>query len=198
MLNLLPNDVKKSIGFASKNILLRRWIGLFLAAFVGLGLISTYGLLAIHQSTVKYNDLIASEGLVASQQQFTQTQKQVKDMSSSFKLVLQVLGKEILFSELLKQIAATMPTNSNLTGLVISKTTGAIDITALATDYNTATQVQVNLADPTNKIFSKADIVNITCGGTSSLDPKYPCTVNIRALFTTKNPFLLINTKVTK
>lgn len=198
MLNLLPKDVKKDITYASKNVTLRYWIGLCLLAYVGLGLISTYGLLSIRQSTVKYNNLIASQGLVATQQEFTQTQKQAKDMSGSFKLVLQVLGKEILFSELLKQIAAIMPANSNLTGLNISKTTGAIDISAIATDYNTATQVQVNLADPANKIFSKADIVNIACGGTSLLDPKYPCTVNIRALFAAKNPFLLINAKAAK
>jgi hypothetical protein len=55
--------------------------------------------------------------------------------------------------------------------------------------------VQVNLADPTNKIFSKADIVSITCSSSNALSPLYPCTVNVRALFVTNNPFLFINSK---
>ena len=111
--------------------------------------------------------------------------------------VYNVLGQEVLFSQLLKQIAATIPQNANLTGLNISQTKGAIDIAAIASDYRTASQVQVNLADPANKIFSKADIINITCssdgsGGTTS---QYPCSVSVRALFSGDNPFLFINSK---
>ncbi len=198
MINLLPPEVKADYRFARRNVRLRRWTALFVLALVGLGLLGTYGLLTIHQSTVRYNQQIAREGLLAEKQQFAQTQAQVKEISSSFKLVLQVLSKEVLFSGLLKQIAATIPVNANLTGLTISKTTGALDITAIATDYNTATQVQVNLADPANRIFSKADLVSVTCGATASQDPRYPCTVTVRALFGSNNPFLFINSRGTK
>ena len=84
-----------------------------------------------------------------------------------------------------------MPPGSSLTGLNIAQVTGGIDITAGASDYNTASQVQVNLADPNNKIFSKADIVGINCASGSS--GSYPCTVTIRALFAANNPYLFIN-----
>jgi len=131
---------------------------------------------------------------VLNKQKYSQTKKQVSDISGSFKLVVQVLSQEVLFSQLLKQIAATIPPNAYLTGLNISQTKGAIDISAAATDYKTATQVQVNLADPNNKIFSKADINNIECG-VNVQDPKYPCTISIRALFAQNNPFLFINSK---
>jgi len=194
MINLLPPNVKSGYRYARRNVILRRWVVLFLVALVGLGGLSTYGWLTLHESTRHYNKEIAATQQVLNKQKYSQTKKQVSDISGSFKLVVQVLSQEVLFSQLLKQIAATIPPNAYLTGLNISQTKGAIDISAAATDYKTATQVQVNLADPNNKIFSKADINNIECG-VNVQDPKYPCTISIRALFAQNNPFLFINSK---
>jgi Tfp pilus assembly protein PilN len=194
MINLLPPHVKSGYRYARRNVILRRWLMLFLVALIGLGAISTYGLLTLHQSSVHYNKEIAAAQQVLSKQKYGETKKQVGDISGSFKLVVQVLSQEVLFSQLLKQIGATIPNNAYLTGLNISQTKGAIDISASATDYKTATQVQVNLADPKNRIFSRADINNITCG-VNAQDPRYPCTISIRALFSPNNPFLFINSK---
>ena len=195
MINLLPPKVKDGYRYAYSNMRLRRWVLTFVIAFVGLGIIITYGLLNLHQSTNNYTAEIASSQALFTKEKFADTQATVLDISNSFKLVVKVLGQEVLFSQLIKQIAVIIPANANLMSLNINQVQGAIDISAIATDYNTATQVQVNLADPTNRIFSKADIVNITCGGTAAVNTSYPCTVNIRALFTTDNPFLLINSK---
>lgn len=197
MINLLPPAIKDSYRYARRNVLLRRWVISVIIAFVGLGVIATFGLLTLHQSTNRYNNDIAATQALFKKEQFAQTQAKVQDISSSFKLVVKVLSQEVLFSQLLKQVAATIPTSANLTGLNINQTQGALDISAIATDYNTATQVQVNLADPANKIFSKADIVSITCGNVNATNPAYPCTVNLRALFATNNPFLFVNSKVT-
>lgn len=197
MINLLPPDVKKDYRYARVNVALRRWVLLFLLAFVGLGLIATYGLVSLQRSTITYERQIVATEKTLQQENFNSTQQQIRDMSNSFKLVVKVLGQEVLFSELLKQIAASIPANANLTGLNINQSQAAIDIAANATDYNTATQVQVNLADPQNKIFSKADIVNISCGANAT-NPRYPCTVNIRALFADNSPFLFINSKAAK
>lgn len=191
MINLMPPEVKRGYGFARRNVGLRRWVFILLFTFVGLGAIATYGLLSIQQSTNQYDQQIAESEAAFKKQNFDEVQRQIQDITSSFKLAVEVLSKEILFSELLKQIGTTMPRNANLTNLSISQTQGGIDITANATDYNTATQVQVNLADPANKIFNKADIVSINCGGSDT--PGYPCSVTIRALFGANNPFLLIN-----
>jgi hypothetical protein len=196
MINLLPPEVKMSYRFARYNVTLRRWVVAFVVAFAGLGVIATYGLLTLHQSTGHYNSQIASTQALFQKEKFAQTQTEVQNISNSFKLVVKVLGQEVLFSELLKQIGAVIPNNANLTGLTINQTQGGLDITANATDYATATQVQVNLADPANKIFSKADIIGISCGNANALNPNYPCTVNIRALFAPNNPFLFVNNGV--
>jgi Tfp pilus assembly protein PilN len=198
MINLLPPEVKSGYRYALRNVSLRRWALLFVVALIGLGGIATYGLLTLQQSSVQYENQIANIQAFLNKQKFKETQGQVKDISGSFKLVVQVLSQEVLFSQLLKQIGATIPNNANLTGLSIAQTKGAIDLSAVTTDYKTATQVQVNLADPDNKIFSKADIININCNGTNLLDPRYPCVVNIRALFADNNPYLFINSKSTK
>ncbi len=195
MINLLPPDIKRSYHYARRNVVLRRWVVMCLVALLGLGILTTYGLLKLHQSTTHYSNQITVSEALFQKEDFTGTQKHVQDISSSFKLVVKVLGQEVLFSQLLKQIAGIIPFNANLTGLNINQTQGAIDITAIATDYNTATQVQINLADPTNKVFSKADIISITCSSSNALNPSYPCTVNVRALFATNNPFLFINSK---
>ncbi|HVX47848.1 MAG TPA: hypothetical protein VHA05_00630 [Candidatus Saccharimonadales bacterium] len=195
MINLLPPDVKQSYRYARRNVALRKWAVMFAVALFGLAIIGTFGLLTLQQSTNKYNHRIASTQQLFKQEDFAGTQAKVQDISNSFRLVVKVLSQEVLFSKLLSQIAATIPPNSKLTGLDINQTQGGIDITAAAKDYGTATQVQVNLADPANKIFSKADLVNVSCGSTSAADPDYPCTVNIRALFASNNPYLFINSK---
>lgn len=196
MINLLPPDVKQNVAYARYNTKLVRWATAFVAAIVGISVVVVIGLAYMRQSVSSYTAQIAKTEEQLKVQKLDETQAKVEEISTSLKLVLQVLGQEVLFSKLIKQVGATIPANATLTDLKIGKTDGAIDITAAASDYNTATQVQVNLQDPANKIFDKADIVNITCSATSTSNPKYPCTVAIRAQFSKNNPFLFINTKV--
>jgi len=133
MINLLPPELKTGYRYARLNVGLRKWVAMFLVALVGLGALATYGLLTFQQSSNHYNQRIADSKLTLQKEQFNGTQKQVQDISNSFKLVVNVLGQEVLFSQLLKQIAAAIPNNANLTGLTISQTKGAIDICLLYT-----------------------------------------------------------------
>lgn len=200
MINLLPPEIKQGYSYARRNVGLRKWLFVFLFALIGLGGLATYGLLTIRQSQQTYEQKVAQTEATFAKENYADTQKRVKDIGDSFKLVLKVLGQEVLFSKLLQQIATTIPPRANLTALNINQVQGAIDISANAVDYNTATQFQVNLADPDNKIFSKADIISINCNAdpTKVANAQYPCTVNIRALFAPENPFLFINSKGVK
>jgi hypothetical protein len=198
MINLLPPDLKSSYAYARRNVTLRRWLLICAVALVGIAGITTFGLASIQQSTNQYEKQIAASEATLKAEQYTLTQQRVKDMGNNFQLAVKVLSQEILFSQLLKQIGTIMPAKSSLTDLTISQTTGGLDITADAADYTTATQVQVNLADPNNKIFSKADLVSIVCDSKSAIPKPYPCTVSIRALFGPDNPYLFINSQGTK
>ncbi|MBC7581853.1 hypothetical protein H7097_03240 [Aeromicrobium sp.] len=196
MINLLPPTVKEDYVYGSRNTTLLHWALAIMVGLVGLGAITTYGMATLQKSSNSYSAQVITAEQQLADQNLQGTEKQVKELSSDFKLVVQVLSKEVLFSKLLKQIATVIPSNAILTGLTINQTSGGIDISAAAKDYATATQLQVNLEDPANKIFSKADILSITCTN-SAQNAEYPCAVQIRALFANSNPYLFINSKGT-
>jgi len=192
MLNLLPTELKEQYLYARRNSRLRRWAFALLFGLVGVGLVTTSGMLYLQHSIDTYSSrFIASEDALK-QQKLNETRQQSEDITGSLKLVIDVLSREVLFSKLLTQIGAVTPSNTSLTDLTISKVQGSLDITAASSDYASATQLQVNLSDPKNKIFSKADIQNITCAANAT-DPRYPCSVTLKALFADNNPFLFIN-----
>lgn len=198
MINLLPPDLKESYRYGRHNRTLVRWAVLMGASLlVACALIGAGYLYLNQQVTTTQKQIDASRKQLESQD-LSGTQKQVKNISNNLKLAVSVLSQEVLFSQLLKQLASVLPDNTVLTGLTISQAQAGVDLTAQTGNYVAATQLQVNLADPRNKIFSKADIVSINCtnsGGSNALSAKYPCTVSIRALFATNNPFLFINSK---
>jgi Tfp pilus assembly protein PilN len=194
MINLLPPEAKQNLTYARRNTVLLHWAGMLVLSITGVGIIVLGGLFYIRQATHDYTVQKQKTEASLQSQNLDSTQKQVEEISSSLKLSVQVLSREVLFSKLIQQIGAVIPANASLTDLKIIQTQGGIDLTAIASDYNTATQVQVNLQDPANKIFSKADILNVTCGGTNSPNPRYPCTITIKAQFAKSNPFLFINT----
>lgn len=164
MINLLPPEIKESYRFAHRNVSLLRWVAAFGISLVILEAISTVGVIYIQQTALSYTSTIATTQASLKAQKLDETQAQVKDLSDNLKLAVQVLSKEVLFSELLTQLATITPSNASLIDLTIAQTQKSIDITAMTADYATATQLQVNLTDPANKLFTKADIVNISCG----------------------------------
>ncbi len=192
MINLLPAEIKSDIAYARKNATLLKFCVLLLLVIVGMALITVAGLFYMNQSKSLYNKQIKTAQEEIKNQKLETVQKQAEDISNNLKLTTQVLSREVLFSKLIKQIGAAMPPNTALSDLKIGKTEGGIDLTAVASDYNTGSQIQINLSDPANKIFDKADILNITCTS-GNTDPRYPCTVTIRARFGTNNGFLFIS-----
>ncbi|MGH7195770.1 MAG: PilN domain-containing protein [Candidatus Saccharimonadales bacterium] len=195
MINLLPPDIKQAYRYARLNQRLLRWLLAFGLAIGGVIIITISGLVMINGSINHYKKRINDAKTQLASQNSPATQQKVTDITNNLKLMVKVLSKEVLFSKLLTRLGNITPPNVILTNLSISQTDSAIDITAQTANYSAATQLQVNLADPANQIFSQADIVSITCSGASgqAANPKYPCTATIRALFTKNNPFLFIN-----
>lgn len=191
MINLLPEDLKENLLYARRNRFLSKWLIAVFIGLVGIGGVVLAGNLYINQSTKAYAGEVQRRKDQLAEQKFEDTQKRTEEISSSTKLALQVLSRQVLFAELLRQIGAAMPSGAALQSLSIGKLEGGIDLQAVASDYQTATQVQVNLADPANKIFEKADIVNVTCSGDDLADKRYPCQISIRALFAKNSPFVL-------
>ncbi len=199
MINLLPPGEKEAYRYARRNHALSRWVITCAFCCLGAMALAAGGYVWMNISVKTTKQQIALTQTELDKQNVTVVQKQVGDISNNLKLAVQVLSKEILFSDLLKQLATVTPNNTVLTNLSITQAQGAVDITAQTVNYDAATQLQVNLADRKNQIFTKADIINIVCANSSGNgSSKYPCTVNIRALFATDNPFLFINQKAKK
>jgi len=193
MINLLPPQIKQEIIFARRNTHLRKWsisLAISVVAIAGIVLI---GYFFMQQNINTYQIQVEQGKQQLESQKLTETQNKVKDLSNNLKLVVQVLSRELLFSKLLGQIGAVLPNGSVLSELSINSVQGGIDLRAAAIDYQTATQVQINLQDPDNKIFAKADIINVQCNGAITAENQYPCNVQVRALFASNNPFLFIS-----
>lgn len=193
MINLLPPEIYENIKYGRQNTKLFRWSLTLVFTIVGIGLVIFLGSVYMRQSTQNYAKQIDQQQAQLREQKLEETQKRVEDLSNNLKLAVDVLSREVLFSKLIQQIGTAIPENASLSNLQINALKGGIDIVAIAADYNSAAQVQVNLQDPGNKIFDKADLINITCSGSASADPRYPCTVTVRAQFAQDNPFLFIN-----
>ncbi len=196
MINLLPSDVKKEITYARRNTSLRAWTFAILCCVLCVSLVVAAGHFYLQNSVETYTKQVGTSRQQLSDQKLEQTQQEIETVSGNLKLVVQVLSRAILFSKFLDQVGSAIPNGAVLTNLSISnKVQGGIDLQFSATDYQTATQVQLNLSDPDNKIFEKADLVSIQCGQTasSSVSSEYPCNVQIRALFAKNNSFSFIS-----
>lgn len=195
MINLLPPNIRSSYRYAHSNTFLLKWLIAGAFGILGIVIIATLGYVYMYQTNRSLDSQISTAQSSLKKQNLEQTKKQTEDISNSVKLSVTVLSKEILFSKLLKQLAVITPSDTNLIDLNISQAQAGLDITARTTNYNAATQLQVNLVDPNNKLFQKADIISITCEASNSedADARYPCTVVVRALFVKDNPYLFIN-----
>ena len=194
MINLLPPELKTSYIYARRNVGLRRWLTILVVTLIGVGALATFGLLRIHQSSQSASAQVVALDTQLEAAHLTQTKKEVQNVSNSLKLAVKVLSNEVLFSKLIQQVGAVMPRGTLLSGLTIDQVNGGLGLQAQSTSYNSGTQIQVNLSDPNNKLFSKVDINSIHCvqAVADALTP-YPCTVDLRALFNTDNPYLFIN-----
>lgn len=191
MINLLPTNYRETLLYARRNTSLRGWLVAFVIALSGLAVLIGGGYFYLQNEINKQSKVLESARSDLSAQDLDGTRKKLDDISANTKLVLQVLQREILFSKLLRQLGASLPPNTALTQIQIDEVKGGLTLQAAALDINSATQLQVNLQDPENKIFEKADIESINC---NDPDPatRLPCTVQIRALFAAENPYVYI------
>lgn len=191
MINLLPPTTKEGIVYARRNSQLRRYCLLIVLVMFGIAVIAVAGGWHISRTQASYEQQLAQSKSVIENRKLGSVQEEAETIAENIKLTINVLSKEVLFSKLLKQIGSVMPANTSLNDLKIDTDESAITLSALAQDYSTATQIQVNLSDPANKIFKSADIISINCDNT---DQRYPCTVSLRALFGDNKSYLFVDT----
>ncbi|HSX17848.1 MAG TPA: hypothetical protein VLE51_00625 [Candidatus Saccharimonadales bacterium] len=190
MINLLPTDYRLKLHYGRLNARLIHWLEIGAALTAGLILVLAVGWLYINQQVKDLNQSIATTQAELQSQNLKQVQKQADEISQNVRIINQVLGREIRFSDLIQEIGKVMPPGAILGSLTLTKVNGALDLTANAKDYASAAQIAVNLSDPKNNIFEKVDIININCSATGGA---YPCGVNLKALFGKNTPARFLN-----
>jgi len=187
MINLMPDASKQEIRYARYNARLVRWtIGCLIVIAIMLATV-VLGAFYIDSTKSSLSTSIKQSKTAIATQKLESVQKEAEELSQGVKLIVQVLSKEVQFSKLLQQIGALMPSGATLGEVQLSsKVNGALDLTANAVDYQTATQVQVNLQDTKASLFEKVDTLNVNCSDTqtsTTVDSRYKCQITIRALF---------------
>ncbi len=180
MINLLPPEYISQVHSARFNAALRRWLIAGMVAIVGLLVLLGSGWVYIQQQSNNLSHSIVSTNTQLQTQNLSKVQKDSAEITGDVKVINQVLAREIRFSNLIQDMGKIMPPGTILGSLSLNKIDSAIDLSANATDYSSAAQIAVNLSDPKNGIFSKVDIVNISCSGGSG---NYKCNATFKALF---------------
>jgi Tfp pilus assembly protein PilN len=195
MINLLPPSHADAIRYGRQNTVLRKWLVSMAAAIAGLVLILVAGWVYIGRQSTNLQSNINVTKQQLQTQNLAQVQKDAKEIKGDISVINKVLSQEVDFSKLIQTIGKDMPAGSVLTSLSLSnKVTGGIDLSAGAKDYASAAQIAANLSDPSNNLFSKVDIVNVSCNSAPPPNQLYKCTSVLRALFskTAQNSFLTV------
>lgn len=201
MINLLPPQYKKTLFYSKRNRTMSRWVVALVLALVFSLVIVGVGWLYLDQAIKREAKSIEQTEASLKEQDIEQTTAQVEEISNNTKLVLDVLSREILFSKLIKQLGAALPPGTALESITLEGLEGGLTIQAYATDFNSASQIQVNLSDPQNKIFEQADIETISCPQVPEEETvseelsQYPCTVRLKALFGDNTEFIYIGSE---
>lgn len=182
MINLLPPDRVLVVRFGRQNSRLRQWIVGALCAIGGLIIIMAGGWVYLHQQASDLQTSLDKTNSQLQAQNLAKVQHDAKEITGDIKVINQVLGNEVHFSDLIQDIGKVMPPGTVLSSLSLSKINGSLDLSASAKDSNAAAQIAVNLNDPSNGLFSKVDIVSINCGNDTSA---YHCDAVFKALFST-------------
>jgi Tfp pilus assembly protein PilN len=192
MINLLPPKQADAIRYARQNTALRVWLIGLSAAIVGLAIILSAGWVYLNQESKNLQKNIDVTNQQLQAQNLAKVKADAKEITGDITVINRVVSQEVRFSDLIETIGKDMPPGTVLGSLSLGKVSGAVDLTASAKDYSSAAQIALNLSDPKNDLFSKVDIVSVSCNSSST--QVYKCGAILKALFnaTAKTKFLSV------
>lgn len=181
MINLLPPQHAAAIRYARQNTALRSWLIGMVAAVAGLIVILAGGWVYLNQQSKGLEKNLDVTNQQLKDQSLAKVQADAKEITGDIKVINQVLGSEIRFSDLIQAIGQDMPPGTVLGSLSLSQVSGTLDLSASATNYASAAQIAVNLSNSKNGLFSKVDIINVSCNSASK--QTYGCSTILKVLF---------------
>lgn len=182
MINLLPPSYATRIKYGRLNTKLRLWVLGALVSIIILVVIFAGGWLYLNSQSNNLQKQLDVTNAQLKAQNLEKVKKDSSEISGDIKVINQILSSEIHFSKLIQDIGAIMPPQTVLATLSLSEdNSGAIDLTANSVDSSSAAQIAVNLSDPANGLFSKVDVINVSCDITKQ--STYKCVDIYKAMF---------------
>jgi hypothetical protein len=191
MINLLPPESKQQIAYARKNRVLVRWITAVFFVAIGVACITLFGQYYISKNSSNLRAVAVETEQRIANQNLESTQKEIETLSNNMKTVLQILNKQLLFSKVITKIGSVLPVDSALTGVNLSATDSAIELEIVSSNRTAASQAFVNISDPKNGLFEKADLLSVECPKAPSRTD--PCTTAIKVVIKTDSSFYYLN-----
>ncbi|MCB9820975.1 hypothetical protein H6798_00340 [Candidatus Nomurabacteria bacterium] len=163
MINILPPTVKEERHYGRLNrFILRQVLGLAMIGVIAVGFMLS-GLRLVKNDEDILNAAIADK--TASYSQLTETETTAKQANSLVMAIQGLFEKEVRFSTLLTDIAASMPLNTRLKSLSLTGSkTQPLQIVAQVDTQNLAAVLRKSLVD--SPTFESADILSIVPGET--------------------------------
>lgn len=191
MINLMPKDIKQDRAYGRSNVLLLKWTSQIAVAYILLiiALISGYSFMVSAQRSVNNSKKRVEETI--KNEKLDQTEKEYSSFASNVKTVTQILSKQLIYSSLLQQIGSVTPNGATLSSVSISSAANALDLNFNIASSDIAPIIQLNLQDEKNKLFQKADIIQVSCQQSNEAEK---CTTQLKAEYKKDAKFLFINT----
>ena len=198
MINLMPDDMRQEINYARRNYLLLKWMSAIFVVIVFVGLMTIFGQYYIKGNTQNLQKTAEITEARINSHNLSSTRTSIQNLSNNFVTITQLLKKQLLFSKMFVKIGSIIPQGAILRGITLSPTTSAaIDLNVIAVNREAATLAFVNISDPQNGLFDKADLLSVSCNDitaqTEALSAKYPCSSIIKVVIKTDSSFYFLN-----
>jgi HAMP domain-containing protein len=198
MINLMPDYLRQEVGYARRNYVLLKWLMAIGVAIIAVGLMTMFGQYYINRNTKSLQATAEITQTRINSQNLQETQADIQGLSNNFITITQLLKRQLLFSKMFVKIGGIIPQGAILRGITLSTTTSAaIDLNVIAANREAATLAFVNISDPTNGLFDKADLLSVSCSTvtaeTEALSARYPCSAMIKVVIKTDSSFYFLN-----
>ncbi len=170
MINLLPYENKKQLRAARHNVILAKCMIFLMSGilFLTIACFGAYSLLRPGKSS----------GSAATDKESLSIISQANDIKSDIALSKNILNKHVKYSDIILELAGSLPSGVIISNLSINSTSlmSPIQLTLQAVSEEKAQETKNNLNK--SAMFSKASIISVTSDTTNS-QPGYPATISL-------------------
>lgn len=177
MINLLPPAIQKQRRYGRLNILLVK----ILVGIVAIGILASTVMLTGLRITAD-DEAFLDESIAQKEEIYSSVQafeNQANTVRSNISTIEKLFEREVKFSQLLVEIASSIPVGAELTGLSLTgANTAPLQISAVTNTQELAGTLRRNLVD--SGVFETADIqsVNQTGGGDTGNPVRYSVSIS--------------------